>query len=127
MFQHLFTDGEIDAALIDAAIGDYSKADDRGYAFRVVVKGWDALKSISAGDDIVIAPLGNVSILKNTYKWEDYDSTANGGEDFEIVLQVEGDTRFFKKEGHFDSYGEVAWLSGVKRTVGKTKTITVFE
>lgn len=123
MFEKWFTEDEIDAALVDAAIENYVQGGMNPYYAR---KGWNCVREMQLGETFETR-LGRMSVLKNSFDYDDYDSSPQGGSDFMIVLQVDRDGRYFSKEGHVDSYGSVEWASGMHVVEGKTKTITVFE
>ncbi len=121
-FTEEFSSDEIVASLLDYAIHDLKSGS--GYYAET---GWKVLLEKSEGSNFTLAGFGRINVLKNSYNYEDYDSTDQGGEDFSIVLQIDGDSRFWKKDGHYDSYGGVEWKSKLQTTTGKLKTITVFE
>lgn len=123
MFQGKFTEDEIDAALLNADVECLMTGGSGWYQ----KKGWANLYLESEGGTVVLPHIGTVEVLKNTYDYKSYDVSAQGGEDFVIVLRSRGDDRFFIKRGHVDSYGGVEWESGMERTEGKLKTVTVFE
>jgi len=122
-FAKLFEADEVDAALVNAAV----ESTTNGPRY-FDTKGWKRVLDTPIGGTVRVEKIGILRVLKNTYEYDDYDSSPQGGSEFQIVVQVDGDDdRFWSKKGHVDSYGGVEWSTGLERVFGHAKTITVFE
>lgn len=114
---------DITAMVILAAITTI-KADAGRYAGRYAAKGLELISGSHAGK-VYGTLIGDITVLKNTYEEKDYDDYEEGGEDFEIIIGWNG--RFFRLDGHADSYGARTFTGELTEVQGKLKTITVWE
>jgi hypothetical protein len=69
--------------------------------------------------------IGEVSVAQR-----DNDIDVDEGGSINLILKVidlEGATHHFLKEGYMDSYGDMEWHHGFKEVYPKTKTIVYFD